>query len=414
MSHLDEGTLHALLDGELGSTEVMEIEAHLNGCAACSARLRDAREFLEEANRLVGSVQYGGGIAAGPSAAPPPAPRAEAAAVPASPPPPQPPRDHHPWEDNSPVLLIPDNPESGSLVHRWPRAVGWAASIAIVISAGYFASNLRKETSAPPPSSPAAGTTMVGAAESDAVSPTVERLRKDAESTSIADERVLEEPPAIAKPASPKPAPAKAPAPARDLAAKRAAPPQEKAAGNAVSEDTIDAAEEAATKAAEQDAIRTQAAQALSQLDRERRVNRAAAATAALDQAAAARESRAAIAAPPPPPTLEQRAQVYLRIGLDEANKQLGGPVHVIEGMSPLFMGLAPGRVAAGADTTRPVVRVVYQDSQGRMIVLDQQRNQPGQPTTPAAGSWSLGNLTMGLQGEVPPGILRTLRSRVR
>jgi hypothetical protein len=180
-------------------------------------------------------------------------------------------------------------------------------------------------------------------------------------------------------------------------------------------EDSTDAAEEAATKAAEQESIRLAAGRALSQLDRERRAQRANAATAALDRAEGTRVVAPAPAAPPPPPTPEQKSQVYLRIGLDEASRQLGGPVHVIEGLSPLFMGLAPGRVAAGADTTRPVVRVVYQDPQGRLIMLDQQRNRPGQPATPpASGSWNLGDLMMRLTGEAPPEVLRTLRARVR
>lgn len=34
MSHLDEGTLHALLDGELDLHEVKEIQAHIGSCAA--------------------------------------------------------------------------------------------------------------------------------------------------------------------------------------------------------------------------------------------------------------------------------------------------------------------------------------------------------------------------------------------
>jgi hypothetical protein len=181
-------------------------------------------------------------------------------------------------------------------------------------------------------------------------------------------------------------------------------------------EDSTDAAEEAATKAAEQEAIRVNAARALTQLDRERRVQRAKAATAALDRTEAARGAVAptAVSAPPPPPTPEQKSQVYLRIGLDEASRQLGGPVHVIEGMSPLFMGLAPGRVTAGADTTRPVVRVVYQDPQGRLIMLDQQRNRPGQAASPAGGTWNLGDLMMRLSGEAPAEVLRSLRGRVR
>ena len=46
MSHLDEGTLHSLLDGELETHEVAEIQAHLGSCSACGLRLREVREFL--------------------------------------------------------------------------------------------------------------------------------------------------------------------------------------------------------------------------------------------------------------------------------------------------------------------------------------------------------------------------------
>src|SRR5439155_15482150 len=83
--------------------------------------------------------------------------------------------------------------------------------------------------------------------------------------------------------------------------------------------------------------IRARAAQALAELDRERIRSRAAAATAALDAQGRARAAQepAPAAPPPPPPTLEQRSRIYLRIGLDEAARQLGGPAHVIEGVNP-------------------------------------------------------------------------------
>jgi anti-sigma factor RsiW len=432
MSHLDEGTLHALLDGELGSTELMEIEAHLAGCSACSTRLRTAREFLEEADRLVGSVQFGNYASTpGASAAPRPVAKPE----PPPPPPPQspPPREHHPWQDDSPVLLIPDNPESSPLMRRWPRVAGWAAMIALVVGGGYLVSNVAKETPASVSTTPDPNSTIVSGTDSVAPSSASSSDRRDSDAAVPEDGKAPSRPPedvaakqprgksTLTKPAPVKTAQAK-PAPAEpgtadgkktlagNLTAK-APRPEAKDENTAGVADTADAAEEAATKSAEQEAVRLQAAQALTELDRERRLNRAAAATAALDQQAAAR--RAATTPAPPPPTPEQRAQVYLRIGLDEANRQLGGPVHVIEGLNPLFMGLAPGRVAVGADTTRPVVRVVYQDPQGRMIVLDQQRSRPGQGALPA-GAWSLGNVTMGLQGEVPPEVLRSLRSRVR
>jgi hypothetical protein len=125
--------------------------------------------------------------------------------------------------------------------------------------------------------------------------------------------------------------------------------------------------------------------------------------------------ARAAPAAPPTPPTLEQRAHIYLRIGLDEAARQLGGPAHVIEGLSPLFMGLVQGTAVPGADDGRPVVRVVYQDSQGRLILLDQQRLRSGQATPPATAlSWTIGSTALWLTGEAPADVLRTYRPRVR
>ena len=40
MSFLDEGTLHALLDGELDLAEVSEIQKHLGSCVACGSCCR--------------------------------------------------------------------------------------------------------------------------------------------------------------------------------------------------------------------------------------------------------------------------------------------------------------------------------------------------------------------------------------
>ncbi|HEY8256345.1 MAG TPA: zf-HC2 domain-containing protein [Gemmatimonadales bacterium] len=438
MSHLDEGTLHALLDNELANSELMEIEAHLDGCNACSARLRAAREFLDEADRLVGSVQFGrfagtaAPVAAAASAPPPKAERipVTAAAAPR-------PREPLPAEDVSPVLLIPDNPEASPLLSRWPRIVGWAASITFAVSAGYLINNLAKETTTPAATPTAVATAAPATTnnETDGLARSSQPLRRDsgAQSTTLVaeDTRSPAAPPpaadkpiaaAPAKPAQPKPdlkkesAPSKGRQLAGAIGAADSADEKAKTADAVTPDDSTDAAEERATREVEQEAIRAQAAKALTQLDRQRRANRAAAATAALDRAEALRLTAQSAPAPaPPPPTVEQRTQVYLRIGLDEASRQLGGPVHVIEGMSPLFMGLAPGRASAGADTTRPVVRVVYQDPQGRLITLDQQRSRPGQPATPgASGSWSLGDLTMRLSGEAPTEVLRSLRARVR
>jgi len=162
-------------------------------------------------------------------------------------------------------------------------------------------------------------------------------------------------------------------------------------------------------------ATRRAAAAALAELDRERRRERANAATAALPPPARPEQAPQPESAPRPP-TLEQRAQIYLRIGLDEAVKQLGGPVHVIEGMTPQFIGLTRTQLIPGTTSTRPVVRVVYLDAAGRLILLDQQRmagsQAPGTPT--GSFRWAIGDVMLYLRGEPSPDVLRSLQARVR
>ena len=75
MPHLDEGTLHALLDGELDVAEVKEIQTHLGACAACGSRLQDVKQFLAEADSLMGALETPAG---GPRPGRAPAPSPEA------------------------------------------------------------------------------------------------------------------------------------------------------------------------------------------------------------------------------------------------------------------------------------------------------------------------------------------------
>lgn len=57
MSHVDEGTLHAYLDGELPSGERAELDAHLAGCATCRANLAEERALRERATAVLGSAR---------------------------------------------------------------------------------------------------------------------------------------------------------------------------------------------------------------------------------------------------------------------------------------------------------------------------------------------------------------------
>ena len=126
MSHLDEGTLHALLDGELNLSEVNEIQLHLGSCVACGSRLQEVKQFLAEADRLVGALEI-------PSAAPR-AGSPRVSAPPNNPPSNHPPREPEIWEP--PPLLLPDAPDSQIQRTRWRRGLAWAAMVSVVLLGG--------------------------------------------------------------------------------------------------------------------------------------------------------------------------------------------------------------------------------------------------------------------------------------
>ena len=311
------------------------------------------------------------------------------------------------------------------------RRMRWAALVLVTVGAGYMASQMRRS------SNYAFQGELVPARSGDSTPVLSEEERSPAaansggESLQVAAKAVppaeSKAPAAVPRRVAPRPQPA-----APQVTKQRTEPSADRldeeaglaVAGTAAAaaKDTDRANEadsEVATQAgSESDAdVREEAALALRELDRERQVERADAATAALDSARRRDAmARQAAAAAPAPRTPEQRAGVYLRIGLDEAAKQLGRPVHVIEGMSSMFMGLALGKNSPGADPTRPVVRVVYQDSQGRLILLDQQRIRAGQPTAAPGDEprWSQGEIALRLGGEVGADILRNYRGRVR
>jgi len=57
MSHVDEGTLHAYLDGELPPAERTGLEQHLAQCATCRSQLVEERALLERSTALLGSTR---------------------------------------------------------------------------------------------------------------------------------------------------------------------------------------------------------------------------------------------------------------------------------------------------------------------------------------------------------------------
>src|SRR5688500_12798108 len=53
MQHLDEGTIHAWLDGALDATRSREIDAHIAQCPTCSAAVAEARGLVAASSRIL-------------------------------------------------------------------------------------------------------------------------------------------------------------------------------------------------------------------------------------------------------------------------------------------------------------------------------------------------------------------------
>jgi hypothetical protein len=56
MQHLDEGTIHAWLDGALAAEQAAEVERHVRDCADCAAMVADARGMIAGAARIVSAL----------------------------------------------------------------------------------------------------------------------------------------------------------------------------------------------------------------------------------------------------------------------------------------------------------------------------------------------------------------------
>ena len=56
MQHLDEGTIHAWLDGALPADEAADVERHARECAECAVLVADARGMIAGAARIVSAL----------------------------------------------------------------------------------------------------------------------------------------------------------------------------------------------------------------------------------------------------------------------------------------------------------------------------------------------------------------------
>ena len=409
--HLDEGTLHAFLDGELDSDQLAEVERHLTDCAECRRNADETRSMLIEADELIERLDpppfvmlpEGGSMGGGNRLEP----------VVLMPPEPETPR---PGAGRPYRAAAAKRPKRPFAPPRAGRVAAMAAGLIVLLGGGWLLTRgddpardvqlARSEAPAQPTMSSferdaavgaeapvGAGAPTPGAAADSATQPAsgdtgaVAGASADARNEAASDDAVADEAPAE-------------PAPEQLAARQRTAPPpSDPGPSPAQIAAARQAAAERAAEAAERDvAARTQA------------ILEETAEEAAPPAAAAARP-----AAPDPMSALERRAGVYSRIGLDEARRMLGSPAHAILDLRPQFIGLASSSGVPGADQGRPLVRVVYLDPSQRLIILDQQR-QSGDlpPSTDNMVVLARGGVRLWLHGGVPPATLRDLAGRVR
>lgn len=130
MPHVDEGTLHALLDGALRAESpgrASEVEAHLAACGDCRARLEAAAELRGEASGILDAA-----IAEDLGATPAfedVVRRGEATAP-----------------GLQPAGRPLSQPDRRRRQARWTRGVAWAASLVIALGTGYLMRDLAGPT----------------------------------------------------------------------------------------------------------------------------------------------------------------------------------------------------------------------------------------------------------------------------
>lgn len=70
MTHIEEGTIHAWLDGVLGAEEAAAVESHVRGCARCAEAVAEARGLVAASSRILGALDdVPGGVILNPAPA---------------------------------------------------------------------------------------------------------------------------------------------------------------------------------------------------------------------------------------------------------------------------------------------------------------------------------------------------------
>lgn len=346
MSHLDEGQLHALLDGEMDEGERTAAEAHLAACAECRREYAEAKTFLAEAETLIEAVDL------------PAANRAQTTTVRRAPPP-----------------------------FKW-RNLAWAASLVAAVGLGWMARadqfRVAEKDSfeRPAHTAPSAARSVDSSVSEDKAKPEQDERPMPASAPSLGDKARerrkstarLEDAGTVATAAGASnttltqpPTARNEPAPARDAPLALPMPVTRPA--------DLDRAKSADSSVED----RLVSSRAVAE---ERVANRT-------DQAFAAPVAPSAAAPAPKESEVRRNDGLAAATGagsrgggiggfqvtpMEGAVRILGGSIRLVDGMTPTRVEVGAGRLAADANPGLEIVRVVYDDPPGRELWLDQQR----------------------------------------
>ena len=388
MLHPDEGIIHELLDGELAASEAETVRRHLEECGDCRRVYQEAQELVAESDRAIALLDD-----TRPElneAAPD-----ERYTTPGLPPPPA-----ANVRAGPPIVLMPGAAQPARWRRVRPRNGLWAAALLLLAGGGYLVFGRSTE-----PSQGEAGTpTLENFPLTSKAAPAPDSAA-DAQAEARAAAALAARPPLGAPPAA---------VPKTDSASKRDQRTTDTATKALATADRA-ADDRPAGNELTKPATEPAPARALAARSQRAAADLAATEKVAQENAAPSREAEPP-AAPPPaptPPSLDTQAKITTRIGLDDAKRELGAPLHGIDGLRPRLVGLIPGRLVPGADPSRNVVRAVYTDRNGTPFFLDQQRisGSGGQRPT---GGLVRGDVQLFLNGDLSADSAGALAQRVR
>ena len=400
MSHIDSGTLHEYLDGELSESRTAAVEGHLAVCQACQTRLDEARVTAQASSELVAELEPG----------PSPAPA---------------------WDE---LRQRAEARSSGGAGRgNWLKpGLAWAASIALAFVMGWSASNYLQLT---PGLSPAQAdrsavggsvTTVAGEEQWERASPSAERdagvpaeARRGDGGRAVPSEQAVKTQ-AEAVDAAPPSQGRRAAEPRNEGALEeKAAPPADAAAG--VEAPEREASDDLSGPTIRPSEFRADVPSNVSRPQEAAGVARGEMAPVsptlaadlesealwidALGRAALDEQQKAALMHALRN-DLRQRsgfraaaATLFRTVRTEEAERLLGGPLRTLPDLERRALEMGPGAAVPGAIVDQPVVRAVYEDAAGNQITLVQQR--PGQGMRVDGEDEALPTLTVSPSGLV-------------